>query len=285
MIAIFTILDAEMLNPIGKTLPKWLPLFFAAALMVPMAVRAESQPAKALLSYEQTIQSYHQALEADRASMSPQRYREISQMFHALFDAPAVKITVRGVSEEGAQRATIPSKTIYFSKGDIFIIPDPIDSTSTRPPEKEEFFATLNGKVYTWREGSKGGQILSRLPNDTIAFLLYSIDPGMMMGSLYRDYYQQKPQDFIKTKQGENQRLMFKQPKSGFAGVVVRENPFWLTGILFETQDSKQPKVLWGLEVDPPVPLQVLPETIKQLPKGVNFTPSGATLKNWAVYL
>lgn len=77
---------------------------------------------------------------------------------------------------------------------------------------------------------------------------------------------------------------MSKQPQSGFVGVLIRENPFWFSGFAVESlRDPEKEIEAW--EIDPPIPLQSLPEKVKQLPKGVRFTPSAATLESRMIYL
>jgi len=102
------------------------------------------------------------------------------------------------------------------------------------------------------------------------------------MRSLYQEYIK-APKNFNVSRQGKVKHLMFKQPQSGFAGVLIRENPFWFSGFVLEFPDSGRTTVI--SEFDPPIPLQSLPEKIKQLPKGVRFTPSPATLKSRMTYL
>lgn len=252
----------------------------AIALLFPTSVSAKSKPPLTQPTYQQNIQSLYQQIEGNFKAQEPQRYRETSQILHALFDSPAVKIPFRTVATKGSQRIAIRSGAIYFAQGDIFIVHDvPPRKLKNRDPE--EFFATLNGKIYTWKDGSKSGEILKRYPRDTLGFLFYSLDPSGIMRSLYQDYIK-APQNFNVSRQGGVKRLMLKQPQSGF-GVLIRENPFWLSGLVVESlRDPKREIEVW--EFDPPISLQSLPEKIKQLPRGVHFTPTPATLESRMVY-
>ncbi len=256
----------------------------AIALLFPTSVSAESKPSLTQPTYKQNVQSYYQGIEGNFKAQEPQRYREISQILHALFDSPAVKIPFRTTfGTKGLQRAT-SSGAIYFAQGDIFIVYDtpPEASTDLRLEPEEEFVATLNGKVYTWKNGSKSGKILKRYPRDTLSLLFYSTDPAGIMRSLYQDYIK-APQNFNVSKQGGVKHLMFKQPQSIFTGILIRENPFWFSGFVTKFTDSEGTTGI--SEFDPPIPLQSLPEKIKQLPKGVRFTPSPETLESRMVYL
>ncbi len=258
---------------------------FATSLLFSSSVRAEATPTLGAPAYEQTVRSLYQQIQAvERKTHNPQRSREATQRLHALFDAPVIKIPFRSVTEEGAQRQIVGSGAIYFARGDLFITQDASPARSAKSSDVEESFATINGQLYAWKSGSQTGEILKRFPNDTIAFLFYRIDPSFIMEAIYREYLK-APQNFNVSEQGGVKRLMFRQVQSGgFAGILLRENPFWLSGII--GQDSASPnakQTVW--EIDPPIPLQQLPAHLKQLPRGVHFAPSPATLENRMVYL
>ncbi|MCY7321259.1 MAG: hypothetical protein LH660_05520 [Phormidesmis sp. CAN_BIN36] len=256
----------------------------AIALLFPASVSAESKPSLTQPTYKQNVQSYYQQIEANFKAQEPQRYRKTSQILHALFDSPAVKIPFRTITIIGSRRSITSSGAIYFAQGGIFIVHDALPKAPTERYRfgSEESFATLNGEIYTWKDGSKSGEILKRYPKDTLNFLFYSIEPAGVMRSAYQEYIE-APQNFSVSKRGEVNHLMLKQPQSGFAGVLIRENPFWLSGLVMKSTESE--KTTGISEFDPPIPLQSLPEKIKQLPKGVRFTPSPATLERRMVYL
>jgi hypothetical protein len=230
----------------------------AIVLLIPTPVIAASKPPSSPPTYEQTIQSLYRLIDTDLKVQDPQKYRELSQVFHALFDSPVVKIPFRSVAKQGSQRWIGDSGAIYFAKGDIFIVYDVPDKASTKPSRQEESLATINGKLYSWSEGSQHGEILDRYPNDTLNFLLYRIDPGMIMRSLYYDYLLKDLKSVNISEQEGIKHLMFKQPQSSFAGILIRENPFWLSGVVIE--DPKGTAGSWGWEIDPPIPLTTLPE-------------------------
>ncbi len=271
------------LHPIGQKLLTMLPLILATVCLPPLAVRAESTPTKAPLSYQETVKSLYQSLEQDREQVSPERYQVFSDLYHALFDASVIQINFHGVFERGAQTTATPTSTLYFSKGEIFIIPAPHNAQLDQSQGERRFFATLNGNVYTWVEGRKEGEILKRVSNDTLNFLFYSIDPSGIGRALY-DEHLKAPQNSIISEKGGVKRFMFKKPISGsFAGVLVREKPFWITGFAIATEKSTGGTAIF--EVDPPIPLETIPEAVRQLPKDVQFSPSPQTLQNWMVYL
>lgn len=80
-----------------------------------MSVSAESKPSMPQPTYQQNIQSLYQQIEGNFKVQEPQRYREISQILHALFDSPAVKIPFRAVAKKGSQRSIRESGAIYFA--------------------------------------------------------------------------------------------------------------------------------------------------------------------------
>ena len=159
----------------------------AIVLLIPMPINAESKPPSSLPTYDQAIQSLYHQLDTAKVQ-DPQKYRALTQVFHALFDSPIVKVPFRFSTKQGSQRTIIGSGAIYFAKGDIFIVHDVPDKASTKRSSQEESFATINGKIYAWTKGSQSGEILTRSPNDTISLLLYSTDPSGIMKWLYYDY-------------------------------------------------------------------------------------------------
>ncbi len=103
----------------------------AIVLLFPTSVNAESKPSLTQPTYKQTLQSYYQQIEEDFKGQEPQRYREISQILHALFDSPVVTIPFRAVAKKGSQRSIRGSGAIYFAQEDIFIICDGLPKTLT----------------------------------------------------------------------------------------------------------------------------------------------------------
>jgi hypothetical protein len=271
-----------LFHPLRQKLLPLLSISCATALMFPVTVRAESTPTKVPLSYEETIKSIYQHMEKEREQVSPQQYQEGSDLYHELFDAPVIQIKFHGVFENGTQTVTKHSSTLYFSKGEIFIVPAPRDAKSPDSKESRRFFTTFSGNVYTWEDGHKKGEILKRTPDDTLNFLFYSIDPSGIMRSLYQSYHK-TPQEFVSSERDGIKRLMLQTPKSGFAGVLVREKPFWFTGFAAAVEKPTSGTAIF--KVDPPVPLEAIPEAVRQLPKDVQFSPSQQTLQNWMVYL
>lgn len=157
----------------------------AIALLFPTSLSAESKTSLTQLTYKQNVQSIYQQIEGNFKAQEPQRYRETSEVLHALFDSPVVKIPFRTVTKKGSQRSLISSGAIHFAQGDIFIVRDTPRKASMNHFEPEESLATINGKIYNWKDGSKSGEILKRYPKDTLDFLFYNVAPARIMRSLY----------------------------------------------------------------------------------------------------
>jgi hypothetical protein len=224
----------------------------------------------------------------DRVASSPnsQVPLELKQVFQAIFEPKAVKIPFRIATVKGTSRKVTAAGTIYFARGDIFVIYDRVSGDSSGSFN----YATVGGKLYSWRIGEKNGEILKRFPGDTIELVDYLIDPSMIMRYNYFEYYR-KPENFSVTKEQNSVTIMHKQNPYGFAGIKFSKSPLWLqTGIFAPCNSSKCPPVtqkteltLW--EVDRPVSLEQIPAKIKSLPKTVKFQKSDQTVDSRLVYL
>lgn len=210
-----------------------------------------------------------------QAAPNTQTNRAFKDVLDQLFQPNAVQMPFRFVTTNGTQRSVNYSGNVYFSQGQLFI---KYDQT-----QDDEAFATIDGKLYTWKIGAKEGEILKRFKGDTLAFVMYMADPSAIMRAIYRQFLEQ-PKQFTTTTNNGIQTIQFKQVKDGFKGIQAVAKPFWLKTLLLETKEGAA--VVQGqLEIDPPIGLEALPEGLAVLPKGVKFKASENDLRQRMTYL
>jgi hypothetical protein len=224
-------------------------------------------------AYVDGVASMYAQIKADPNTPSNRAFKDVLDQ---LFKPAAVQIPFRFVTTTGKARSVNYAGNIYFSNGAIFInyegdVPD------------EERFATIGDKLYTWKPNVAEGQILKRFPGDTLAFVMYMIDPSAIMRSIYSEYLT-KPQDFTTaTATDGSKSLLFKKVQSGFKGIRIQPQPFWLKAFLLES--AKGGMSTGSLEVDAPIALAQLPKELTILPTGIKFKPSDNSLKDRMTYL
>jgi hypothetical protein len=113
---------------------------------------------------------------------------------------------------------------------------------------------------------------------------MYMVDPSAIMRSIYSAYLAQ-PQAFTTvTATDGSKSLLFKKVQSGFKGIRIQPQPFWLKAFLLAAAQD-QGMSGGSLEVDAPIALAQLPKELTVLPTGIKFTPSDNSLKARMTYL
>jgi hypothetical protein len=243
-------------------------------LLYAMPVQAQVIAPQSDAAYREGVQSMYEQVKADPNTPTNRAFKDVLDQ---LFKPAAVQIPFRFVTETDKIRSVNYAGNIYGSNGAIFInyegdVPD------------EERFATIEDKLYTWKPNAPEGQILKRFPGDTLAFVMYMVDPSAIMRSIYSAYLT-KPQDFTTvTAPDGSQSLLFKQVQSGFKGIRIQPQPFWLKAFLLEASKDQGMSV-GSLEVDAPIALTQLPKELTILPTGIKFKPSDNSLKERMTYL
>jgi hypothetical protein len=257
----------------------WLTPVHADPLPVqpPVAKAAPLTPAiapapKADIGYLEGIVSMYQQIQASPNTPTNRAFKDVLDQ---LFQPNAVQIRFRSVETTGGERKVGYSGNLYFSQGQLFINYD--------QTQDDAAFATIDGKLYTWRIGAKDGEILKRFKGDTLAFLMYMIDPSAIMRSVYSEFLE-RPKQFTTTTTQGIQTLQMKENQGGIHGIQVATKPFWLKTLLFEKPAALG--LLQGrLEIDPPIALDALPKELAVLPKGVKFKASEGDLRQRMQYL
>jgi hypothetical protein len=235
------------------------------------AVTIATQPDTA---YRAGVESMYAQVNADPTTPTNRAFKDVLDQ---LFKPAAVQIPFRFVTETAGVRSVNYAGNIYFSNGAIFINYDG-DAVD------EERFATIEDKLYTWKPSAAEGQILKRFPGDTLAFVMYMVDPSAIMRSIYSAYLT-KPQDFTTAIATDGSKsLLFKKVQSGFKGIRIQPQPFWLKAFLLEAAKD-QGMSMGSLEVDAPIALAKLPQELTILPTGIKFKPSDNSLKERMTYL
>jgi hypothetical protein len=225
-------------------------------------------------AYRAGVESMYAQIQADPNTPTNRAFKDVLDQ---LFKPAAVQIPFRFVTATAGVRSVNYAGNIYFSNGAIFINYD------GETPD-EERFATIDDKLYTWKPNVTEGQILKRFPGDTLAFVMYMVDPSAIMRSIY-SVYLAKPQDFTTvTATDGSKSLLFKKVQSGFKGIRIQPQPFWLKAFLLEAAKEKG-QGLGSLEVDAPIALTQLPKELTILPTGIKFKPSDNSLKERMTYL
>jgi hypothetical protein len=242
--------------------------FFALA-----PVQADTMAAKPDPAYLNGLQSMRSQVE--KAPTQPTNLA-LNDVLNQLFTAPAVQVPFRQTIEKAGVKTIAYSGSIFFSQGDLFIN---YDKTTD-----DENFATINGKLYAWKNNAKQGKTMTRFPGDTLGFLMYMIDPSAIMRSIYTNYLDDPKAFTTKATEPNLKLLLLKEAVSGFQGITIQEKPFWLKNFVFN--DPADPaKGIGRLEIDAPIALEALPKVLYTLPAGIQFQPSKETLKERMVYL
>lgn len=214
-------------------------LTVATVLLYALPLRAETLPPPDPNYLEGVISMYQQV----KANPDEPRNRAFHDVLDQLFQPAAVQIPFRFVTGSGAARSVNYAGNIYFSRGAIFITYDSTDGADER-------FATVDNQLYTWQPGQPAGKILKRFPGDTLAFVMYMIDPSAIMRTMY-DHYLAQPNRFNRVLERQGvESILLKQPQNGFKGIQVQTEPFWLRAFMMERPQEKGITV-GNLEVDP----------------------------------
>jgi hypothetical protein len=223
-------------------------------------------------AYLKGVEAMNQQADANPDKVTSKAFKDVLQQ---LFSAPAVQIPFRFVQEQAGIKTPEYAGNIYFSQGAIFVDYD--------QSAQDDHFATINHKLYTWKTGAKQGEILERFEGDTLAFVMYLIDPSAIMRSIYVQYLDH-PKDFTAKTVANEKVIAFKKPGSGFQDIHVQNTPFWLKSFTLDLSKDGV-KAVGRLEVDAPIALETLPEELLTLPKGVAFKPSKENLKSRMSYM
>jgi hypothetical protein len=247
-------------------------LAIVAFCLTTVPVQAAAVAIKPDPAYLQGVESMNKQADANPASATSKAFKDVLKQ---LFTPPAVQIPFRFVREQAGVKTPEYSGNIYFSQGAIFVDYD--------QSAKDDHFATINNKLYTWKTGAKQGEILERFAGDTLAFVMYLVDPSAIMRSIYVQYLDH-PKDFTVKTVANEKVIAFKKPESGFKDIHVQNSPFWLKSFTLDLS-KEGVKEVGHLEVDAPIALETLPEELFTLPQGVAFKPSKENLKNRMSYL
>jgi hypothetical protein len=284
-------LQAAVLSPPAPTVPAPMPTVTAPtvkmqvlppALPMRTATVGISTPSNAPTTanapkpdpdYLQGVASMRRQAESEPNSPTNQALKDVLQQ---LFNPPAVQIPFRFVTDKAGVKVTNYAGDIYFSQGAIFI--------NYNESNNDDHFATIDNKLYTWKTGKPEGETLKRFPGDTLAFVMYMIDPAAIMRSIYVQYLDEPQKFTVKPGMNGEKSILFKQVKNGFKGIRVQSKPFWLKGFLLAAAPEKGGQT-GSLEIDAPIALAAIPQTLLTLPQGVTFKPSQETLRNRMTYL
>jgi hypothetical protein len=223
--------------------------------------------------YLQGLAAMRQQAETEPNSPTNQALKDV---LNQLFQPQAVQIPFRFITDKAGVKATNYAGNIYFSQGAVFI--------NYNGVANDDHFATIGNKLYTWKTGATQGEMLKRFPGDTLAFVMYMIDPSAIMRSIYVNYLDEPQKFTVKSGPKGEKAILFKQIKDGFKGIRIQEKPFWLKGVLLEIAKAQEVQI-GSLEIDTPIGLEAIPPELLTLPKGVKFKPSEATLRDRMTYL
>ena len=105
--------------------------------------------------------------------------RNCSEEYHvfcetalALFEPEAVKIDFSTYREEGGERETEETGTIWYSDGSLFVKHELVSDDSDTEVLN---YATVDGKLYEWNPATGEGESLKRYDGDAAEFLMYFI--------------------------------------------------------------------------------------------------------------
>ncbi len=238
-------------------------------LLYVLPVQAATIATKPDTAYVEGVRSMYEQVKA--APNTPTN-KAFGDVLDQLFKPAAVQIPFRFITTPKGDRVVNYAGNIYFSQGAVFVNYD--------GAQDDEQFATIDGQLYMWKASASTGEILTRFPGDTLAFVMYMVDPAAIMRSIYSQYLE-KPKEFNVTTAADGTRsLLLKQAQSGFKGIRIQPQPFWLRAFLLENQND-----VGSLEIDPPIALEQLPQELLVLPPGVKFERSKSTLKERMTYL
>ncbi|UBF26023.1 hypothetical protein K9N68_31560 [Kovacikia minuta CCNUW1] len=235
-------------------------------------------------------QTTHQKILAAQTQSEPSTSKESNseidlstegkQIENAVLGPKAVKIPFSAFIEKGNSKQILTSGNMYYSRGNLFVLHEKSDQKD-RPIN----YATINGKLYRWEFGAKQGKILKRYARDTEALLSYLLDVSFIKGSVYRNY-REKPSNFLVSQEGDTKTILYKQISEGFAGIKIQESPFWMSSFLScECVSITSTTALAIFEINRPIPLEKIPDSVKVLPSGMKFKPTEATVESDMVYL
>ncbi len=265
---------AAAITPKVNVPPPALPMRTASVgTSTPNVAPTEANAPKPDPDYLRGVASMRQQAENEPDSPTSQALKDVLKQ---LFNPPAVQIPFRFVTDNAGVKVTNYAGDIYFSQGAIFI--------NYNESNNDDHFATIDNKLYTWKTGKSEGEMLKRFPGDTLAFVMYMIDPAAIMRSIYVQYLDEPQKFTVKPGINGEKSILFKQVKNGFKGIQVQSKPFWLKGFLLAAAKEKGGQT-GSLEIDPPIALAAIPQGLLTLPPGVTFKPSQETLRNRMTYL
>lgn len=258
----------------------------ATSLLLTAAIKSEAgvwNLSSHFAEKEATAEEIEQFLvsSTERASAeNPIHY--LTDVYKAIFEPQAVKIPFRYTKETVDGEDILQAGTMYYSKGDLFILNEMPEATNWTTN-----FATINGELYTWESGEKSGLKLTRFKGDTIELLDYWIDPALIMRFTYLDY-QAQPEAFeVIAQPDEKLYLKRKNVPNGFVGMRIEESPHWMSALVTRQcgEEGCLTDEIFALEVDRPIPIDAIPDAIKGLPEDVTFEPSEQTADSYMTYL
>jgi hypothetical protein len=264
---------------------------FACLLFLPLPAQAgfwafeKKFAGKKNVSYNEITQVIYNHI--DRTAKSPKSEvpAEFKEVFQAVFEPAAVKISFRTVKVKGADRNILEDGVIYFAKGQLVV-----KHNSTLPNTNIPDFATIGDQLYAWKPGEKEGKILNRFTGDTIELVDYLIDPALLMRYTYFDY-KRSSKDFTVSNTQNPTTILRKNAPYGFAGIRFNSAPLWLGINMIATCKTETcPPVaadteLTQIEIDRPIPITNIPSELLQLPKNVKFTKSKGSVDQYLSYL
>lgn len=249
---------------------------FVVVSLLSFAMTAIAQPTISQKMSSAKLQS----LQTQSTSPTIKPEVEWKQLIDAIFSPKAVQIPFSAALEKGRSKQVFAFGNIYYSKGDLFVLND----QSSRGEEITNF-ATINGKLYAWEKGARRGKILKRVAKDTENLLIYLTDAAGIKRSLYFQSYREKPDDFIVTQQENIKTLEFKVVDH-FVGIKIQENPLWLRSfIAYNCVAVTSTTELSVFEVNRPIPLEKIPDSVGILPPDIKFEPTNETVETYMVYL
>lgn len=203
---------------------------------------------------------YNSTKEGSLHMYLPLNYAELKPIMKTLYESKVIQVNFRKIEEKNEEDGKIiEAGELWFAEGKIFIRQLLLSN------EDKEFnynYATINNKIYEWYDEEKKGNILKRSSNDTLKYLLYTVDGAGLKMSVYADY-KKHPDNFIVSEIGSEKRIMYKKsPDEGLLGISFLEDPLWLKGLYFKESEN----IEMVYEVDRPKEMVRIPEAISKLP-------------------
>lgn len=209
---------------------------------------------------------------------------KLADIYRAIFEPDAVKISFREIGDYSNGREIQVVGEIYYSEGDIFLLN--FAKGETNPPAN---FATVDGDLYRWTPDEPTGEKLTRYPGDAAALAAHFIDPAAIAQKIYQQT-QSQPDLFTQTAVEGGTDYEYKDASVIFRGIRVLEEPLWLKQFIsysgcFGDQCSPERRARYIFEIDRPLPVNEIPDEVRQLPKDVNFEPSERTARDFITRL